>query len=372
MGRIPTKNLNLPRGMRSRKQRSGKIYYYLDTGNTPRKEIPLGPDYTLAVRKWSELTANKTPVSGMITFRFVAERYIKEVLKDKAPRTQSDNLIELNFLYNFFDQPPALIDKIQPVHIRQYMDWRLKKSRELIIAKNTDRVSRGLKPFEITGKEGQVRANREKALFSHIFNMARNWGLTSASNPCSGIKGYKETGRDVYVEDDVFKMVYDVADQPTRDAMDLAYLTGQRPADTVKYDEADIKDGALWLKQNKVKKKLRIEIIGELKIVIDRILARKRETSINQKIIYTQLIVNEKGKPLTQDALRQRFTKARGITKIDIAEFQFRDLRAKAGTDKAESAGDIRAAQKQLGHSSVTMTEQYTRNRRGDKVGPTK
>ncbi|ABI58585.1 phage-related integrase [Nitrosomonas eutropha C91] len=46
---------------------------------------------------------------------------------------------------------------------------------------------------------------------------------------------------------------------------------------------------------------------------------------------------------------------------------------AKAGIDKAESADDIRQAQKQLGHASVTMmTEIYVRERKGDKTTPTK
>ena len=48
------------------------------------------------------------------------------------------------------------------------------------------------------------------------------------------------------------------------------------------------------------------------------------------------------------------------------------DLRAKAGTDKAESSGDILQARDQLGHRTVVMTEQYIRNRKGNKVSPTK
>ncbi|WP_233526685.1 MULTISPECIES: hypothetical protein [unclassified Herbaspirillum] len=133
---------------------------------------------------------------------------------------------------------------------------------------------RGLALLKIP--EGLVRANREKALFSHVFNMARNWGLTKAQNPCAGIKGNTETGRDVYVEDEVFNVVYAAADQPTKDAMDLAYLTGQRPVDTAKYREIDLKDGHLELAQNKTMKKLRIQIIGELEKVLARIVARKR------------------------------------------------------------------------------------------------
>ncbi|MBE0268443.1 tyrosine-type recombinase/integrase, partial [Xylella fastidiosa subsp. multiplex] len=51
---------------------------------------------------------------------------------------------------------------------------------------------------------------------------------------------------------------------------------------------------------------------------------------------------------------------------------QFRDLRAKAATDKADLAGDMRQAQAQLGHASVTMTEHYVRKRKGAKVTPTR
>ncbi|MCH9638976.1 MAG: tyrosine-type recombinase/integrase [Betaproteobacteria bacterium] len=51
---------------------------------------------------------------------------------------------------------------------------------------------------------------------------------------------------------------------------------------------------------------------------------------------------------------------------------QFRDLRGKAGTDKTESSGDIRQAQKQLGHSNITTTETYVRQRKGEETDPTK
>lgn len=61
------------------------------------------------------------------------------------------------------------------------------------------------------------------------------------------------------------------------------------------------------------------------------------------------------------------------MTAAGLAEIQFRDLRAKAWTDKAEDTGDdIRQAQKLLDHSTVQMTEYYVRRRRGDKVTPTK
>lgn len=56
--------------------------------------------------------------------------------------------------------------------------------------------------------------------------------------------------------------------------MDLAYLTGQRPADLLKLQRSDIRDGALWLTQGRTVKKLRIEVIGELDAVFTRMLER--------------------------------------------------------------------------------------------------
>lgn len=81
--------------------------------------------------------------------------------------------------------------------------------------------------------------------------------------------------------------------------------------------------------------------------------------------------MDESGYPISAFALRSRFDKAREIAGIDKAHFQFRDLRAKAGTDKEESAG-MEAAKSQLGHTSENMTRHYVRHRRGKRVTPTK
>jgi len=198
--------------------------------------------------------------------------------------------------------------------------------------------------------------------------VAREIGLTKAANPCLGVRKYSESGRDVCVEHDMFAKVYAQADAPTRDAMDVAYLTGQRPQDTLLHDECDIRDNFLHIQQGKTSMKLRIEVTGELKAVIERIRARKA----GYKVVSTALIVNENGQRMTLDTLQRRFREARRAAGVPDGDFQFRDLRAKAGTDKTDSTGDIRQAQKQLGHTSVAMTEHYVRNGRGEKVKPTR
>lgn len=82
--------------------------------------------------------------------------------------------------------------------------------------------------------------------------------------------------------------------------------------------------------------------------------------------------------------LRGRFEKAReaaakaaeedGANDMakEIRNFQFRDLRAKAGSDKAEATGSMIEAQKLLGHAAASTTEIYVRHRRGALVKPTR
>ncbi|MDR0776853.1 MAG: tyrosine-type recombinase/integrase [Azonexus sp.] len=96
------------------------------------------------------------------------------------------------------------------------------------------------------------------------------------------------------------------------------------------------------------------------------------------------LLVTENGERLTVQMLRGRFEKARRLAAeaaeaagsndmaTDIKNFQFRDLRAKAGSDKAEATGSMIEAQKLLGHTSPSTTEIYVRHRRGALVKPTR
>ncbi|WP_231623512.1 tyrosine-type recombinase/integrase [Nitrosospira briensis] len=334
-----------------RARRRGEItYYYYDTGGKPRKEIALGTDYPMAVKKWSELEISASPRHlQLITLKYASDQYLlSKEFTAKAPQTQADYLKQLKPIMQFFNDPPAALSAIKPVNVQQYMNWR--------------------------GKTAPVRANRERALISVIWNFSRRTGFTDLPNPCIGVKGFTEDGRDIYVEDMVFEAVWNAADIPLRDALDLAYLTGQRPADVLKMRETDIREGMLLIDQNKGRKKLRMNITGQLEELLRRISERKRQFSVRS----LALICNERGAKLGRDAMRYRFDAAR-LKAINsnpklanaIAEYQVRDLRAKAGTDKADT-GDLVQAQKQLGHSSVTMTEHYVRARAGEKVEPTK
>lgn len=96
---------------------------------------------------------------------------------------------------------------------------------------------------------------------------------------------------------------------------------------------------------------------------------------------------DEHVQPLTEYTLRGMFDRARKMaceasplgaecaglpdSSADIRAFQFRDLRAKAGTDTEQSRG-MAAAKDQLGHTYEGMTAHYVRHRLGKLVKPTK
>jgi integrase len=379
MGRKPSRWTNLPKGMRAR-PRGQKVFYYLDTGAKPRTEIPL-------VQKWAELTSRPAPPMADAPITFVdavhgrgnVAGYRKDVLPTKAARTQQDNEVELEWLLKFFGDPPAPLDAVEPVHVQQYMDWRVQQARELAAARNAERRKAGRPEVAIDPDIGQVRANREKALFSHIWNYARRKGLTKLSNPCAGIKGFGEDGRDVAPDAELVGRVLAEADKPLAFAMRLADIIGQRPADVLKASEAHIRGevpgGILQVQQGKTGAKLRIVIEGDLATLLldireyKRAIAAERQAAGKPAVHTMALLVNEKGEQLTANMLRNRFDDARERAGVEKDLFQFRDFRAKVATETDEAEG-TRAAQALLGHTTEGMTAAYIRHKVGKKVRP--
>src|SRR5689334_9984628 len=145
-------NRDLPPRMirRSRMRKSGETwtsYYYNGRdADGKRKEIPLGNDLDQAKVEWARLE-RKAPIKPNHLLGYLFDRYEKEIIPGKKPRTQSDNRKELKQLRKSFEKAP--IDSITPQVVAQYRDARTAK----------------------------VRANREIALLSHMFTIAREWGL---------------------------------------------------------------------------------------------------------------------------------------------------------------------------------------------------
>jgi integrase len=338
---------------RTRKRKGGKVWtgYYYDgrdaDGN--RVEIPLGGDLDEAKIEWARLDRKATPKPTHLMGRLFDD-YESKVLPTLKSGTQSDYHKSLKQLRNAFESAP--IEAIAPQVIAQYRDARTAK----------------------------VRANREIALLSTMFTFAREWGLTDKANPCFGLRRNKETPRDYYAGDIVWNAVYKQAPQELKDAMDLAYLTGQRPADVLKASTTDLSNGFLVVRQGKTDKRLRIRLYDgdketKLCIFISGLLDRRVQAGIKTSI----LITNQGGLRMSYNMLRNRWDEARenaaikAVTNGDmvlgdaIRQFQFRDIRPKA----ASEIDNIADASRLLGHSNLEMTKKVYR-RVGEIVTPTK
>ena len=332
---------------RTRKRKNGTTwtaFYYRDATG---KDIPLGKDLDKARLKWAELEAKDKP-GDLTIMKGIFDRYVRDVIPKKGARTQTDNLAELKQLRPTFDSAP--IDSITPANIAGYRDARTAK----------------------------VRANREIALLSHVFNMAREWGLTERENPCQGVRKNKEIPRDYYANAVVWDAVYGMAEPELKEAMDLGYLTGQRPADVIIMRSDDTEGDYFLVTQGKTGQKLRILMRTESgENSLGKLVREITERNVGHPSKY--LLINRHGKRMTKGMLRLRWDKAREKARLNaidqgdpllaakIAGFQFRDIRPKAASEIL----DIGDASLLLGHSKQEITKRVYR-RIGATAKPSK
>ncbi|SEL54077.1 tyrosine-type recombinase/integrase [Nitrosovibrio tenuis] len=137
----------------------------------------------------------------------------------------------------------------------------------------------------------------------------------AAANPVTGTTRQMKIkeGRDLYVTDEMLALIYECASPVIQDAIDLAYLTGQRPADVLKMRWDQVKDGSLSVEQGKTKARLQIDIVGELATVIERIRSRG--------VVGMTLLCDTKGQQLKHSRyFRSQFKLARDRGEKHAAE----------------------------------------------------
>jgi integrase len=336
MGRRPQIAGAIPR-FRTRKNADGTLRYYYDHGEVEGRRVlePLGTNRVVALQRWAELEGKRLPTSEIErhTFLMLEREYRRRELPQKSPAT------------------------------RRMYDLFLTRLSTVI----GDRALDALTPADVAAiwqataeKRGVVTANRTKAVLSLVLNCGRLWNMMTIANPCAGVRGKKENGRQhVLIDDQLYAAVYAVADEPLRNAMDLADLCAQRPADILGVKRSNIVKGNLMFRTRKTGAFVTVQITGELAVLMERLLAF-RGSKVD---VSPYLVRDEEGYPLTKGQLRSRFDKAREKAGIEKAKFQFRDLRARGVTHKTIDEG-LEAGQRLAGHSGPGMTARYVRGAR--------
>lgn len=317
----------LPGLKRRRAKGKPDRYYYIHASGY---QEPLGTDLASIIKRYPQLrAADQANVEGG-GFSAVADAFEREHLPGLAVKTQREYTAGLKVLRAVFGS--AALETIHPGAVGGL-------KREL--------------------RDTKTAFNRLKALLSVLWNWAREGGITAAPNPCVGVRGYRERPRDVVVTPGMYYAVYDRGDLVLQDWMDLTVTAGPRVSDVLRIlrpTPESIAEGELHVFHGKTRKAVKVDFEGDLKLVVERIMARSAGVSS----VY--LIHDERGQPYTYAQLRKRFDDARALAGVD---FQRRDLRSTS----ADSADTIEEAADRLAHSDTRTTRRHYRRVKRAKPG---
>ncbi|MBA4343880.1 MAG: hypothetical protein C0423_17220 [Methylibium sp.] len=227
-----------------------------------------------------------------------------------------------------------------------------------------------------------------------IFKYAELKGWRKAgSNPVTAVPpmGYKP--RERYITDSEMRRikvgcVYGDDGKRTRSglttccAIELAYLTAAdagvlvrilEERDPTQPDEPHLCPEGIALRRDKTKHKggdwLIITWTPRLRAVVKRLQRLKAERKLkqraSQRVETRALLTQQDGTPLTYEALAASWQ--RGVKRAKVPATMFRDIRAKAITDKAVREG-VRSASDLGIHATEAQTTSYVRRRKARKT----
>ncbi|CDG21677.1 putative integrase [Xenorhabdus poinarii G6] len=246
-----------------------------------------------------------------------------------ATETQKDYRKYANKILSVFGK--MLPDNIKPQHVRQYMDKR--------------------------GSKAKTQANREKNFLSRVFGWGYERGIVH-SNPCKGVRQFKEKARERYITDAEYNALYSVSPTIVQIAMELAYLCLARQADVLSLTFAQVQDAGIFIKQGKTG-------VAQIKAWTNRLdnaVALSQTLPIDTGVSSIYVLHQRSGSRYTRDGFNSRWQKAKDIAKNTFPEldfnFTFHDLKAKGVSDLD---GSLSEKQQISGHRNITQTARYDR-----------
>lgn len=176
--------------------------------------------------------------------------------------------------------------------------------------------------------------------------------------------------------------------RPTRSGMtmacliELAYLSGQDVGVMIRLldkrdpdspDEPHVCDAGIFFRRDKTGGAVIIEWTPRLRALVARLRRLKAERQLtkhaSRRVETSALFTKQDGQPLTYDAVKSAWQD--GIRRSKVKPFMFRDIRARAMTDKEELEG-IQEANKMGTHSTESQTADYVRRKKPRRTAATR
>lgn len=309
-------------------------HYYVDHAG---KWHRLGKEWDFATKtKYAELSGAE-PVIG--TVADILHQYLEKVSPTMARNTQIDHQLQKVSLLAVFGKMRA--QDVTSSHVAQYLQKRVDKN----------------------GKRAPVRANREMALLSSVYNFAMRNGVSGVTvNPCYGVRRNTEYARTRYVTHAELKAAMDAANPKWRAILQIMYSCGQRPTDIRTMKRAQLLEQGILFEPSKTKKRTGRKVIirwsAELRAAVDTLLAMQDVPSL--------YVIAAKGRGCyVASGFKTEFSKIidRAIESGTLTErFSANDIRAKGASD------DEKNAQDRLAHADPGQTATYIRGRKPKEV----
>lgn len=221
-------------------------------------------------------------------------------------------------------------------------------------------TSKHIAAIKLSFAKTPFMGNRMLSVMRVLFGQWVEWQLID-SNPCVGIRPYKEKGRERYLTEAEFKEIHAKAGPRLQVIMELQYWTGQRISDVLRIRHEDITEQGISFRQQKTGARITVQWTPGLRATVEK----ARELQGNVLSLKT-LLRNKRGKAPDYQSVYRQWEKARKAAGIEDARLN--DTRAAAITDVDEAGGNATGL---AGHTTAAMTRRYIRHRKPKLVsGP--
>lgn len=287
-----------------------------------RATVPMSELWSLYEQKVRELS-NKVLLEGLVSDFFASPEF--DQLKQQTQSSYERNARHV--LAVFGKMHP---DKLEPKHVRMYMDKR--------------------------GASSRTQANREKSFLSRVYQWGYERGRV-AGNPTKGVRQFKEVQRDKYVTDAEYQAIYDRARDHVKVAMELSYLCCARQGDVLEMRKDQILEEGIYIKQGKTGK-------AQIKAWSPRLVRAielARTLPLNRGMASQYVIHKPSGSRFLGSGFRVGWDEARKKAREETGmalDLTFHDLKAKGISD---IEGSSRDKQQISGHKTERQVATYDR-----------
>ncbi|MFC1659179.1 tyrosine-type recombinase/integrase [Pseudomonadota bacterium] len=213
---------------------------------------------------------------------------------------------------------------------------------------------------KIRNENGLYQANRVFEKIRGIYNKAIEWGW-NGTNPCIGIKKFKEKSRDRFIQPDelpkFFKALSEEQNEVARDYIYISLYTGARKGNVLamRWDEINFTTKQWKIPITKNDESLTVPLIEEA-IEILKNIKLSQEKNNNKTDWGFSSLTSKSGHIEDPKKAWQRILK-----RANIKDLRLHDIRRTLGSYQAISGSSLQIIGKSLGHKTHQATQIYSR-----------